>query len=81
MLIDTSLYNFLESLNNRGMIPTIQPEPDFFWTCGFCLVLDNVELIMHIKFQEFLMTGCRNMDTEHSKCPQNVFFHMSASSH
>ena len=23
------------SLKNRGLVPTIQPEPDFSWTCGF----------------------------------------------
>ena len=24
-----------QSLKNRGLVPTIQPEPDFSWTCGF----------------------------------------------
>ena len=36
---------------NRGFVPTIQPEP--YLSCGFCEVLDNFELIMHIKFQKF----------------------------
>ena len=23
-------------LRKRGLVPTVQPEPDFSWTCGFC---------------------------------------------
>ena len=33
-------------------------------------MLDNVELLMHIKFQKLLMTGCRDMDKKHQKYPQ-----------
>ena len=28
-------------------------------------MLDNVELIMYMKFQKLLMTGCRDMDKKH----------------
>ena len=62
------------SLKNRGLIPTIQPDPDFSLTCGFCLVLDNVELFMYMKFQKFLMTRWRDMDKEHQKWPKNGVF-------
>ena len=61
-------------LKNRGLVPTIQPEPDFSWTCGFRQKLDNVELIMYMKFQKILMTGCRDMDKKHQKCPKNGGF-------
>ena len=37
-------------------------------------MLDNVELITYMKFQKLLMTGCRDMDKKHQKCPQNGFF-------
>ena len=30
-------------------------------------MLDNVELIMNMKFQKLLMTGCRHTDTKTSK--------------
>ena len=50
------------SLKNRGLVPTIQPEPDFSWTCGFREVLDNVDLILYMKFQKIVMTGCKDMD-------------------
>ena len=55
------------SLKNRGLVPTIQPEPDFSWTCGFRQMLDNVELIMYMKFQKLLMTGSRDIDKKHQK--------------
>ena len=29
------------SLKNRSLVPTIQPEQDFSWTCGFREVLDD----------------------------------------
>ena len=29
---------------------------------------------MYVKFQKFLMTGCRDMDKKHKKCPQNGVF-------
>ena len=29
---------------------------------------------MYMKFQKILMTGCRDMDKKHQKCPQNGFF-------
>ena len=37
-------------------------------------MLDNVELIMYMKFQKLLMTGCRDMDKKHQKYPQNGGF-------
>ena len=37
-------------------------------------MLDNVELVMYVKFQKLLMTGCRDMDKKPQKCPQNGFF-------
>ena len=37
-------------------------------------MLDNVELIMYMKFQKILMTGCRDMDEKHQKCPNMGFF-------
>ena len=61
------------SLKNRGLVPTIQPEPDSSWTCRFHLVLDNVKLIMYMKFQKLLMTGL-SMDQKHQKCLKNGGF-------
>ena len=29
---------------------------------------------MYVKFQKSLMTGCRDMDKKHQKCPQNGWF-------
>ena len=63
-----------QSLKNRVLVSTIQPEPDFSWTCCFHSVLDNVELIMYMQFQKLLMTGSRDMDKKHQKYPQNGFF-------
>ena len=37
-------------------------------------MLDNVELIMYVKFQKLLMTGCRDIDKKDQKCPRNGFF-------
>ena len=37
-------------------------------------MLDNVKLIVYMKFQKMLMTGCRDMDKKHQKCPQNGVF-------
>ena len=37
-------------------------------------MLDNVELIMYMKFQKLLMTGCRDMDKKPQKMPQKWFF-------
>ena len=34
-------------------------------------MLDNVELTMYMKFQKLLMTGCRDMDKKHQKCPHH----------
>ena len=62
------------SPKNRGLVPTIQPEPDFSWTCGFRYELDNVELVMYVKFQKHLMTGCRDMDKKPQKLPKNGVF-------
>ena len=66
-----------------GLVPTVQPEPDFTWTCIFCEMLGNVELIMYMKFQKNLMTGGRDMDKIIKNTPkmfsphlypQNIFF-------
>ena len=62
-----------QNLKYRNLVPTIQLELDFSWTCGFRWMLDNVKLIMYMKFQKILMTGCRDMDKKHQKCPKNVF--------
>ena len=37
-------------------------------------MLDNTELTAYMKFQKFLMTGCRDMDKKHKKYPQNGVF-------
>ena len=37
-------------------------------------MLDNVELIMYMKFKKFVMTRCRDMDKKHRKYPKNGFF-------
>ena len=37
-------------------------------------MLDNVELIMHMKFQNILTTGCSDMNKKPQKCPQNQGF-------
>ena len=42
--------------------------------CSFPKVLDNFKLMMYIKFQKILITGCTDMDKKHQKCPQNGFF-------
>ena len=34
-------------------------------------MLDNVELIMYMKFQKLLMTGCRDIDKKHQKYPKD----------
>ena len=36
-------------------------------------MLDNVELIIYMKFQKLLMTGCRDMNKKHQKSPK-IFF-------
>ena len=41
----------------RGLIPTIQPEPEFSWTCSFHKLLDSAELILYMKYQKIWMTG------------------------
>ena len=48
--------------NYRGLVPSIQPETDFYHTNGFREVVDNVELITYMKFQNISMTGCKDMD-------------------
>ena len=37
-------------------------------------MLDNVKLIMYVKFQKILMNGCRDMDKKHQKYPKNGGF-------
>ena len=61
-----------QSLKNRGLLPTVQQEPDFSWTCDFREVLDTNELITCVKFQKILMTGCRDMD-KIKNVPKMVF--------
>ena len=61
-------------LKNRGLVLIKQQKPDFPWICSFCEVLDNVKLPTYMKFQKMLMTGCRDMDKKHEKCPQNERF-------
>ena len=63
-----------DSVKNRGLAPTIQPEPDFSWICGFRQMLDNVELIMYMKFQKLLIAGCRDMDKKQQNIPKIEFF-------
>ena len=52
------------SLKNRGLVHSIQPEPDFSWTYGFRKELNDVELITYMKFQNIFMIGCRDMGKE-----------------
>ena len=54
-------------LKNRGLVPTIQPEQDFSLKCDFCEVLDSFELLIRMKFQKTLMTGCRDMSKKLKK--------------
>ena len=60
----------------------------FFWTCGFCKVLDNGELIRYMEFQQILMTGCRKMNKNIKNaqnmggfpiCDRKIFFQKSGS--
>ena len=39
----------------KGLVPTVQPKSDFPQTCPFCEVLDSVELITYMKFQNILL--------------------------
>ena len=64
----------MPKIDNGGLVPTIQPEPEFSQTGGFRNVFDNVELIMYMKFQKIFMTGCRDMDKKLKKYLQNGIF-------
>ena len=55
----------------EGLVLTIQPEPDFSWICSFRWVVDNVELIIYMKFRKLLMNECRDMDKKHKKYYKN----------
>ena len=55
------------------MVPTIQSEPDSSDTYGFAEVLDNVELITYMKFQNILRPGCRDMDKNIKNAPKMGF--------
>ena len=59
------------SLKNKGLVPTILPEPDI----PFLQACRNVELItlLHMKFQDILMTGCKIKNKKLQKCSQNGF--------
>ena len=48
-------------LKNRGLVPIIQPDPDFSRIYRFREVVDNVEPITYMKFKNILMTGCKDM--------------------
>ena len=52
-------------VQNRGLVPTTQPEPDFSCTYVFHELLDNVKLIIS---QKMLMTGCRDMGKKLENC-------------
>ena len=70
------------SLKNRNPVHTIKPEPDFFQTYRFREVVDNVELITYMKFQKFLMTGCKDKGKKNFKIPHfwpPRFFQISGS--
>ena len=43
-----------------GLVPTLQPEPDFAKTCGFHKVLYNAKLIIYVK-SEYLNDRIQNM--------------------
>ena len=49
-------------------------EPDFSQTYRFREEVDNVELITYMKFQNILMTGCRNMG---KKIAPKMFFFLN----
>ena len=79
-----------ESLKNRGLVLTAQPEPEFSQTCRFWEMLDYEEIIMYMNINEILMTGCRAIDKKHQKkppimgvssicAPPKAFFQKSAS--
>ena len=50
---------------NRGLVPTIQSEPYFSWTRKFCGALDNVELLMYMKFKDWM----QRYGKKHQKYP------------
>ena len=54
-----------DRLKNRDLVPTIQLEKEFSQTCGFCVVLDNIELITYKTFQKMLMTECKDIGKKH----------------
>ena len=70
---------------DRGLIITIQLEPDFFRTYRFREVVDNVELIIYMTFQNILMTGYKDMGKKQKWYfssnfdPSRVFFQNSGS--
>ena len=76
-------------LKDRGLVPTIQSEQRFSWTCGFHWLLDNVELIMYMKFQKLLLLDAEIWTKDISNAqkwefslicdPQDFFFQKSGS--
>ena len=56
------------------MVPTTQPGPDFSCIYGIREVVDHVELITCMKFQNILMPECKDIGKQLQKYPQNGFF-------
>ena len=86
MLINHSWYNFLENTIFDFQITKDRVHPVQISSCSdncittdimpkkpFARCLDNVDIIMYMKFQKILMTWCRDMGNKHEKWPQNSF--------
>ena len=64
-------------LKDRGLVPTIQSEQRFSWTCGFHWLLDNVELIMYMKFQKLLLLDAEIWTKNINNAPKmGIFPHL-----
>ena len=59
------------SPKNRGLVPTILPEPDFSPTYVFRKVLDNVEVTTYMKFQNIFYHWMQRCRKKLQKYPQN----------
>ena len=53
----------------QGCGPYYTARNRFFWTCCFRQLLDNVKLIIYMKFQNIFMSGCRLWTKKHQKFP------------
>ena len=69
---------FKHNLLGKGLVSTIQPESDFSGTYGFDEIVDDVKLIIHMKFQNILMNGCTNMGKKLSCDPPRFNFKRQA---